>query len=420
MNRPPILPIFLLFFSLQATGQEPPRRLTLDQALEIAEQNHPQLRVAAAMVEGAKAGIVTARAYPNPELSIMSGGQYGRLSFNPPGPAGLLQHYSASQQLELPVVRRTRLAAARVGQESSELVALEVRRLVRGAVKQAFFEILRRRGEVQLTEETLRFNEDLRRRVQVQVEVGEAAKLELTRAEAEVAIARTLARSAQLRYLTAVSALRTAMNLPLGGDIEPVGLPDAPALTPPLASLLEETLKRHPAIAQADAEVRRADARVKAEIALRLPQPSVRTEYENQPDLRFFRLGVSIPMTFWNKRQGPIAEARAGLEQARAYADARRLEIGGALERAYRAYEVASQQVASFEQGVLPGAEAAVAAAEAAFRFGERGIIEVLDAQRVLRSVRTDFLNARFDRQAALIELQQLQAVDINLPGARP
>jgi len=48
--------------------------------------------------------------------------------------------------------------------------------------------------------------------------------------------------------------------------------------------------------------------------------------------------------------------------------------------------------------------------AEAAYRFGERGILEVLDAQRVLRSVRADVLQARFQVQAARVGLEQLAA----------
>jgi cobalt-zinc-cadmium efflux system outer membrane protein len=75
-------------------------------------------------------------------------------------------------------------------------------------------------------------------------------------------------------------------------------------------------------------------------------------------------------------------------------------------------YEVATQQLVAFEDGVLREAEAAVKAAEAAYRFGERGILDVLDAQRVLRTVRTDYLNAQYDLQAALIEIEQLRAVD--------
>ena len=46
--------------------------------------------------------------------------------------------------------------------------------------------------------------------------------------------------------------------------------------------------------------------------------------------------------------------------------------------------------------------------AEAAYRFGERGILEVLDAQRVLRAVRQDLLLARYELQSALIELDVL------------
>jgi cobalt-zinc-cadmium efflux system outer membrane protein len=91
----------------------------------------------------------------------------------------------------------------------------------------------------------------------------------------------------------------------------------------------------------------------------------------------------------------------------------RRVELLAALERAYSMYQVADQQVQISETGTLRLAEAAVEAAQAAFKFGERGIIEVLDAQRVLRSARSDYVNAQFDRQQALIELEQLRAIDL-------
>jgi hypothetical protein len=51
--------------------------------------------------------------------------------------------------------------------------------------------------------------------------------------------------------------------------------------------------------------------------------------------------------------------------------------------------------------------------AEAAYRFGERGIIDYLDAQRVLRNTRVDFLNARYELQAALIEIERLRATPL-------
>ena len=89
------------------------------------------------------------------------------------------------------------------------------------------------------------------------------------------------------------------------------------------------------------------------------------------------------------------------------------MELLAGLERAYNMYQIATQQLQIFETGTLREAQAAVEAAQAAFKFGERGILEVLDAQRVLRSARLDYLNARFDRQQALIELEQLRAIDL-------
>ena len=66
-----------------------------------------------------------------------------------------------------------------------------------------------------------------------------------------------------------------------------------------------------------------------------------------------------------------------------------------------------------YEQGLLQEAQGALTAAEAAFQLGERGIIEVLDAQRVLRTIRIDYLNAQYDRQAALVDVDELRAADL-------
>ncbi len=388
--------------------------LSLEQALALAELHNPQLQVAGANTEGAEAAITTARAYPNPEFRTMAGYQYRRQIGAAPG---LLQHYSVMQPLDLPSVRQARVRAAQRGRESSDFALAESRLGVRAAVKQAFYQVLRRRGEIDLARQNLQLIEDLRRRIQVQVQVGEAARLELTRADAEVATARTFANSAQLRLLNAIAELRTVVSAPLGPNVEPKGSLEISTQLATLDELKAEMLDRHPALAQARAEIQRAEARLQSEIALKKPQPSVYAEWERQPDLGFYRFGVALPLPLWNKRQGPISEAAAAVKQVKALAELRRLELASALERAYGLYEVAGQQVTAFEQGVLKEAEAALKAAEAAFRYGERGIIEVLDAQRILRSVRQDFLNAQFDLQAALIEVERLRAAG---PGSKP
>ena len=51
----------------------------------------------------------------------------------------------------------------------------------------------------------------------------------------------------------------------------------------------------------------------------------------------------------------------------------------------------------------LREAEAALRVAQAAYRYGERGILDVLDAQRLLQSVRSDLLDARYTVFGAVV-----------------
>jgi cobalt-zinc-cadmium efflux system outer membrane protein len=388
----------------------PAQTITLPQALQMAEQSHPQLQVVASGIDIAEAGITSARARPNPAITSQMGRQLVRV---PGNVTGLVQIYGFSQPLELGPLRPTRIQLAERFRESSRIALSGARLAVLANVRRTFYHVLRRRSEIGILNENLRLVEELRQKIQVRVDVGEAGRLELVRAEAEVATARTQSNSAQLQLVDAFAQFRASTGSSLDSGTVLEGALDPPAALPPLAELETQTLQTHPALALAAAEVRRAESAVAYERALRLPQPSVRTDYERYPDVPNFRFGIDIPLPLWNRREGPIAEATAALRQATAALQARQLELLAALEGAYRRYEVASTQLSAFEQGLLREAEEALRAAETAYQLGERGILEVLDAQRVLRTVRLDFLNAQFDRQAALVDLDELRAFDL-------
>jgi len=384
--------------------------LDLSKALELAEQYHPQLQAGAAQVDAARAGVVTARTRPNPEVAIGVGRQTVRVIGNV---SGFVSTYSFSQPLELGALRPTRIEYAERFVDSAEYARAETRLAVLSRVRRTFFEVLRRSGEINLATENLALVENLRNKIQVRVEVGEAGRLELIRADAEVAMARTQANSARLRLVTEQAQLRAAVGAPIEPTVTLEGKLDPTVNLPSLDELWKEASTHHPALALTRAEVRRAEARVAHEQALLRPQPSVRTDLERYPDVPNYRVGIQLPLPFWNRRKGPIAEAVATVRQANALARAREMELRAALEGAYGRYQVASQQLLAFEDGLLREAQEGLRAAEAAYQLGERGILEVLDAQRTLRVVRLDFLNAQFDRQAALVDLDELRSRDI-------
>jgi cobalt-zinc-cadmium efflux system outer membrane protein len=381
--------------------------ITLDEALALAAVNHPQLKAGTAQIEAATAGITTAKARPNPEFGAMTGYQTYRVPGNVRGP---INSFSFSQPLELGALRPTRIALAERGRQSSELALAEIRLALLSEVRRTWYQALRRREEISILTENLRLVEELRKRIQVRVEVGEAGRLELVRAETEVATARTALANSRLAYLTALSQVRASIGLPMDAELNPEGRLDPPATLGTLDQLRKETLEKHPSVALAQSEIRRAEARLTFENASKRPQPALQSQVERPPDSPTYRVGLSIPLPFWNRREGPIAEAVALVKQAQAIAQNRQLQLLAELERAYGRYQTATQQLQSYEQGILVEAEAAVKAAEAAYQLGERGIVEVLDAQRALRTVRLDFLNAQYDRQGALVDLDELRA----------
>jgi cobalt-zinc-cadmium efflux system outer membrane protein len=397
-------------------GRDQPRKLTLAEAMAMARRNSPRLQEAAAGTQHAMAAARVARAYSNPSLEVYEGQQYAR-PIAIPGLPGLLQHYAAYQPIEIPAERRARQRAANSVIDSSRAARETVGLSVIGDAKHAFYSVLRHQEEVDHARENLQLVEDLRRRVEVQFNVGEVGRLELTRAEAELGRAHFAVTSAQLELANAIALLRVTIAGDADVELDPQGEFEGRISLPPIKQLREQVLGTHPLLAQSRADIATSLATLDRERALRIPQPVAFAEFENQPDLRFWRTGVTVPIPLWDRRQGQIGEAKANTSQAASVLYQRTLELLSALERAYEQYQLADQQATSLESGSLRAAESAVEAAKAAYRFGERGIMEVLDAQRVLQSVRDDLVDAQFARQSALVDLEELGAI---APGVKP
>jgi cobalt-zinc-cadmium efflux system outer membrane protein len=157
--------------------------LTLPDAIAMAMRNNPRLEEASAITRRAEGAARAARAYSNPSLEVFEGRQYAK-PVAIPGLPGVLQHYGAYQAIEIPVERHTRQRAAQSGIASSRFAEQAVGLSVIADAKHAFYNALRRREEIEHARENLQLVQDLRRRVEVSVNVGEEGRLELTRAEA--------------------------------------------------------------------------------------------------------------------------------------------------------------------------------------------------------------------------------------------
>lgn len=394
-------------FAAQADGPG----LTLPHLLKLLEAHNPSLALVAARQESAQGALDTAKMYPNPEVEVLSGTSRG---IGAGAASGGNQEVFLSQPLDLPFVREARRKVAEAGIASADEANRAVWLAVRGQTRQAFYEILRRQAELAIAEDNERLLQQIRDKIQLKVEVGEAPRYEEVKATAEWLNAVKLKQSAMVKVDDAKSALHALFGPALPYPFEVEGeLPQALKDLPPIDALREEILARQPVLRQTLAEIQRARAKLGYEQDLRYPQPTLKAGAQRDPGLEQWQVGVSIPLPIWNQRQGPIREAAAELSQAEAQAAQQELSVLRELESAWNRHRIAEGQVKIFESGLLKQAESALNVAEAGYRLGERSILDFLDAQRGLRSVRLDYLNARFDRQAALIDLERLRAAEL-------
>ena len=376
--------------------------------LRYVEASNPELAAMAHVRAGARAETITARAYPNPELDVGAGAWRSRLG-PATGPAGSI---GISQLIELPGVRSARADVSEAGLAAVNAQAETVRLQVGYQARNAFFELMRRQEEERIAGETVQLLDQMRDKVKARVDVGEAPRFELVRAEAEGLAAQNAAVSSTLRVDEARGVLRRLSGNTLPPVFSASGTLPVLAEVPPYAVLTPLVLTAHPVLRVLGAERERAQSRLELERSLRNPQPTLRAIGSQDPESRQAMIGISLPLPLWNRREGPIAQAQAGIALASAQIDAQRAQLMRELDSAYARLGVAQRQISTFENGLLRSADAGLRVAEAAYRAGERSFLEVLDAQRTLRAVRSDYNHALFDRNAAWLEIERLTARD--------
>lgn len=358
-------------------------------------------------VAAARYAVASARAFPNPELEYLSG------DTRPRGAAGTLgnaRSLALTQPLDLPWQRQPRIAAAEAGLEASLALGRAFEADLQARLRLRYFELLRRDAELKNAREDAALMESLRGRIALRVELGEAPRFELIKADAETLNAQKVAQAASFRLEQARSQLRQVVGAGLPADFSVSGgLGDVPEL--PAREAVLQRLPASPDLVRSRAEVLRAERLLELERARRLPAVALKAGLDEDPEMRSAKLGVVVSIPLWDRRHGPVGEAAAQLSRSRNELAAQEFSLEQQLAIAFQQYDIALAQVTALESGILRQAESARKVAEAAYRFGERGFIEVIDAQRVYRAARFELITARYELAAAWIEVERLQAL---------
>ena len=401
-------PILLIcFLSIGGVSAQVQKPLTINELIGIALESSPQVLAARDQSKAIKGQLSSARAIPNPEFEMNTGQQR---SATGPLTTGNVSSWSVTQPLDMPYTRYPRVNAAEANVRAAEAtrIAFEIEMISR--VQQRFYELMRRDAELKAAEEDLSLTKQIRDRMQIRYDVGDTARFELIRAQTEFLNAQINTESSKLRVEQAKGQLRQVVGHSLPQDYEVVSQALKIEPLPPLPILLSELHAQSPELQKAKAEVEATESKLSFEQNSRLPRLSIKAQQYNDPNFtdRLYGLVVSIPI--WDFKGGQIAEAQANASRAKNQLDAQSQSLEQQLETAYKLYQMTSYQVKILDQEVVQLASSARRIAEVSYRYGERGMLEYLDAQRTFRVARNDLIKARFDLASVLTEIQRLRA----------
>lgn len=400
MLRRSFLPLFLAAAPLAA--QSPARGVTLADAIHTALRENPDVVVAGATRDSARAESRIARALPNP---VLAG--------NPNTP----YQYSASIPLDVTPQRFFRTRTASLGEAAAADDRADVERQTVLNVARAFYDALLAQDKQVLAEARRATLAQVLRADSLRLQAGDVpernvarSEVELIRADADVERAASATRAAHLALQAVIGASSADTAFAAVGSLE------YKRLEAPEATLLATALSHRADVRAANERVDQSTSARKAASALLFPTPELAyvRQYTGPFDNgHYYSFGLGFELPSLNLYRGQRERAAAG--SVAANANARRLtaQVERDVIAANADFRAQRALVERYRAGVLSTADNEVSAMRYAYERGAASLLEVLDAVQLQQEARTEYLTALHDYWISIHTLNAAIGTDV-------
>ena len=378
-------------------GQVP---LTYEAALDMATSRN--LRVEAARRQRAvrESAVRTAGLVPNPDLVAETSRDIPH------------QALSLDFPLEIGGQRSRRLDLAREELSLAESDVQVELRSVRREVREAFYSLIAANERVKLAESAVEIAQRVRDTAQARFDAGAVPRLEVLAADLGVARAATdldLVRSLQTAFR---ATLNGVINLPADQPTDVAGsLSDHTAASPTYEEARRIARASNVDLVALDRQAAVEQRRVELLRAERVPTPvfsfgalwNAPGEFTVGP-----RFAVTMGVPLFSRNQGEIAGSLAATSQLRAQRDATERTIENALFGTVGRIQAQRQRATAYTQRLVPTAVDLESLAEESYKAGRTSILSVIEAQRSVRDIRDEAVQAALDVQISIAALEEL------------
>lgn len=314
------------------------------------------------------------------------------------------------QQVEIAGERRLRIKAAKrlidFTQADVDRVAWEVE--VR--VREAFREAVVARLKLDTARKQREFNDHMLELVERQLEQGDISALDYRLAEVQAMQAKQLEIAAENDYV--VACRKVTVLAGWQDEFEPKGALEPTRGVSPDADLLAIAEQHQKQLLLLDKQVERAEAVNKLAKRNIVPEPQLGLYYGREVD-PFAKVGMNVVMgtiafsipTFQRNRR-EVAYAKAELNVAKTERDGFAAQLPGRIEAAEARVNASHEQVALYQESIVPNLESNVELLQKGYDFGELTVFEASIARERFFSVQQSVLDAHADYYRAIADLE--------------
>jgi len=388
----------------------------LSALVEKARANNPDVQIAAARVEEARATERGSRGLLLPSLGLGVDGA-ARREVSPFGQGlnslAAQPAFRASYELDLFGKNAARVDAASANVAASEASEEAARLSVTAATATGYITLLALDARLVVLDETVAARQQALKFARDRAEVGYTSQLELRQAEAEYQAAVQLVPQLKAQIARQENALAVLTGelpgaITRGGTLDALRQPAAPATLP------SELLRRRPDIAAAEYRIAAADAQMRAARAQFMPSINLGAS----AGLAISDL-LADPISLWSLGGSILAPIFQGgrltaqLDGATAQRDQAAWAYRSAALNAFREVEDRMAVLANLTEQETSLRAQRVAVADALrhasnrYRAGYTAYIEQVDAQRALLGVDLSLIQTRADELTTLVGLYQ-------------
>jgi cobalt-zinc-cadmium efflux system outer membrane protein len=388
--------------------------VTIDDVLRLLNDRSPRTIADRATVDVVAADRITARTYPNPDIS------YGNVHLV----SGLSTGATTQNQVvfDEPLLifkqRQARLGAADLNVTAEQAKVAQTIADRRLQVRQAFAALLSRQQQLTIIQNSVADLERVEGVVRGRAQAGERSMYDVARIETETETLRVEMIDADADVDDAAGQLAALLGFP-GWSPRAVG-DLAPATTVPtdVEVLWATAQQRRPSLVA----IRQQQAAARGGLFLaqreRLPVPalSAGTQLTQNVNGTSMFLGFSMPLPFTDRNQGAIAKADAQIHASDLALAAESAEARADLERATTVLAKRRAALTALETQVVQRIPQLRQMSEDAYREGGADILELLDAMRSVKDIQISHVQQL--ESAKLAEEQVISVAGLDAPAA--